>query len=227
LVGEKPPSPAPNKGGPAEAADGKLATPGGISGGKPDKPGNGGADGADSRPEAGGDRSEAGGHRADSRAGSIIGGLIERGAADGAGFRGQTKRPQGANAREAQPDKPGARHGLFGAPNAAQGGAWALVNLLIAILCSVLTAATAIRLARSRDDETGCETDEKRRAVLRRLGMLAGVSAPIAFLLTENMNDPMVAVDRWTLLMSAIFAVQAVLMAAAGMRAEEARNKEA
>ncbi|MDR2132882.1 MAG: hypothetical protein LBP30_05985 [Clostridiales Family XIII bacterium] len=220
---ENPPSPPPHKGGLAAGPeDEKLATPGGIrggvSGGKPD-------DGAGDA----GPRSDAGDRKADSRGRSASGSRIERGGGEGAyftgnaagaGLRGHAKRSQGANARESRPEKPGAPHGLFGAPKAEQGDAWALLNLLIAILCSILTAAAAIRLARSRGDESECEADEKRCTALQRLGMLAGVSAPIAFLLTENMSGSMVAVDRWTLLMAAIFAAQALLMAAAGIRGE-------
>ena len=41
-------------------------------------------------------------------------------------------------------------------------------------------------------------------------GALAGIAAPITFLLTEDMSLPMIMIDKWTILMLIMLAVQIV-----------------
>ncbi len=47
---------------------------------------------------------------------------------------------------------------------------------------------------------------------MRLLTLLPGIGGIVAFILTENMRNPMVFTDRWTLLMVIIAAVQLVLV---------------
>jgi hypothetical protein len=203
----------------ATEPDDERVTPGGISGGKGGGAIGGKSDGGGStRSESGArGRNESGVYKSDPRAVSIVGSLRAADAsADGEnGIRGQGRRNQGPNAQ-------GERSGLE-TPNAAQGSAWALVNLLIAALCTILAAATAVRLAFGRENEEAPENGEGTRAALRNLSVIAGISAPVAFLLTEDIRSSMVTVDRWTLLMAAIFAIQAILMAMASA-ADDARE---
>ena len=56
-------------------------------------------------------------------------------------------------------------------------------------------------------------------------GALAGVAAPIAFILTEDMSLPMVMIDKWTLLMIIILAVQ-IVAAVLNKKASEAPDEE-
>ena len=52
----------------------------------------------------------------------------------------------------------------------------------------------------------------EKHGLTRVLTLLPGIGAIIAFILTENMRNPMVFTDRWTLLMVIIALVQLVLV---------------
>ena len=52
----------------------------------------------------------------------------------------------------------------------------------------------------------------KRKGVTRVLSLIPAIGSIIAFLLTENMRNPMVFVDRWTWLMVLIALVQVCLL---------------
>ena len=51
----------------------------------------------------------------------------------------------------------------------------------------------------------------KRKGVTRVLSLIPAIGSIIAFLLTENMRNPMVFVDRWTWLMVLIALVQVIV----------------
>lgn len=103
-------------------------------------------------------------------------------------------------------------------------GAWALINLI----CAILTAIGAIIALFRRKEEEDEDEDEaqnaykaedeeeeddnrgKKMLAAKAAGVLAGVAAPITFFLTEDMSLPMQLIDKWTLLMVVILAVQIV-----------------
>ena len=103
-------------------------------------------------------------------------------------------------------------------------GAWALINLI----CAILTALGAIIALFRRKEEEDEDEDEdqnaykaedeeeeddnrgKKMLAAKAAGVLAGVAAPITFFLTEDMSLPMQLTDKWTLLMAVILAVQIV-----------------
>ena len=104
------------------------------------------------------------------------------------------------------------------------GGAWALINLI----CAILTALGAIvALFRRKEEEEEDEDEDenqnaykaedeeeeddnrgKKMLAAKIAGALAGVAAPIVFLLTEDMSLPMQLIDKWTLLMAVLLAGQ-------------------
>ena len=106
------------------------------------------------------------------------------------------------------------------------GGAWALVNLICAIL-TALGAIVALFRKKEEDDEeedeegnakpkTDEEEDEeddnrgKKMLAAKIAGAIAGVAGPVAFILTEDITLPMIMIDKWTLLMVIILAAQIV-----------------
>jgi len=106
------------------------------------------------------------------------------------------------------------------------GGAWALVNLICAIL-TALGAIVALFRKKEEDDEEEDEEgnakpkideeeDEeddnrgKKMLAAKIAGAIAGVAGPVAFILTEDITLPMIMIDKWTLLMVIILAVQIV-----------------
>ena len=101
-------------------------------------------------------------------------------------------------------------------------GAWALVNLICAAV-TALGAIVALFRKKEEDDEDEDEqnkpkTDDededdnrgKKMLASKIAGAVAGVAAPIVFILTEDMSLPMQMFDKWTLLMAVILAAQVV-----------------
>ena len=91
----------------------------------------------------------------------------------------------------------------------AQGKAWALVNLL----CTVLSVADCGWMLGSffknrKDDETEQIKDHNS---VKPFTAIPAVGSIAAFLLTENMKNPMVLVDKWTILMVGLLAANAGL----------------
>jgi TM2 domain-containing membrane protein YozV len=103
---------------------------------------------------------------------------------------------------------------------------WAVANLFISVLGAVLALFTAIKALfgknNGREDQKAEEASEndpkndgeqkkkKRRFIWFVTSIVAGIAGVAVFLLTENMNNPMVLVDMWTIVNLAIFVVEAV-----------------
>ena len=84
-----------------------------------------------------------------------------------------------------------------------EGSSWALINLL----CTIGTALTALGmgLTMKQKDQDKTAKDESKLKTGKLLGILPCAAAVITFLLTEDMRNPMVLVDKWTLLMAVYF----------------------
>jgi hypothetical protein len=100
--------------------------------------------------------------------------------------------------------------------------AWALVNLIAAIL-TVLTSLILLltwfigkkkeedeedEYAEYEEDEDEDESKLKRRTVARLGSLIPAIVSVIVFVVTEDMRNPMVFVDRWTLLMIVILIIE-------------------
>ena len=109
-------------------------------------------------------------------------------------------------------------------PLSAFPGAWALVNLICTVLTVLLSAALLAGLAGKRSKEE--ENKQNRKMFWRVMSLVPAALAVILFLLTENLRDPMVLVDRWTLLMI-ILALVETLVAVFSRKTKENADTEA
>jgi hypothetical protein len=83
---------------------------------------------------------------------------------------------------------------------------WALVNLLLMLLTAIITATLFLTwLKRSYHTEY-----TKLRTLL--LSFIPTIAAIGLFILTQNMNNPMILTDTWTIWMAAIAAVQVAII---------------
>ena len=113
------------------------------------------------------------------------------------------------------------------APRAAT-GFWALINLICAILTALLSLIMLIRYfgkRREEDEETGEVTEIKRKGGVKLASIISAIGAIIAFILTEDMSLPMQMIDKWTILMVVILAIQ-VLVAFFSRKKEEEEDQE-
>ena len=105
-------------------------------------------------------------------------------------------------------------------PAPLAGPAWALVNLILALLTvlgSIILLIGGLREKKEEEKEEEETADEKvtfrrRRRVLRALSLIPAAAAVIAFILTEDMSLRMVLTDGYTLLMAIIALIQAGMM---------------
>ena len=116
------------------------------------------------------------------------------------------------------------------APRTNSVSAWALINLIAAIITVVISAVTVIFGLRKKEDDEDEEKEEdrtNRKIFVRGLGVAAAVISVIVFILTEDMSLPMQMTDDWTLLMIVILAVEAVIAAASKKTTREGEEKQA
>lgn len=111
--------------------------------------------------------------------------------------------------------------------------AWALLNLILAVLTVLGSAVLLVtwftrRKQREEEQEEATEREQrkevKRHGLVRLFSLIPALGAVIAFVLTENMKNPMAFTDKWTLLMAVIFVIQLVVMLLARKSDETEEN---
>lgn len=115
-------------------------------------------------------------------------------------------------------------------PPLAASAYWALINLLCAIATALLSIIMIIRYfgrTKEEDEQVGDEVDVQRKGKLRIASIIPAIGAIIAFILTEDMSLPMEMVDKWTVMMVVILAIQVLVAIFANVRREEDDTEEA
>ena len=106
---------------------------------------------------------------------------------------------------------------------------WALINLICAILTAILSIIMLIRYFTRRkeeDEETGEEEKVQRKGKLRIASIIPAIGAIIAFILTEDITLPMQLIDKWTVLMIVILAIQVLVAIFANFRRDDDDEEE-
>ena len=106
-------------------------------------------------------------------------------------------------------------------PQSGGGSSWALLNLILMIGTALASVGLVFGYLRKKQ-AFGSEADQKRRGFMRVFSLVPAVGAIAAFLLTENMKNPMKFMDAWTLLMAGIAIVQGVVLYLSGKNSEQA-----
>ncbi|MDD4200359.1 MAG: hypothetical protein PHS19_03110, partial [Eubacteriales bacterium] len=91
-------------------------------------------------------------------------------------------------------------------------GSWALLNLLLTILACIMSVALIITFFTRKKDEDEEEEKLKKKGVWRAISAVWGILMIIVFLVTEDMSLPMVFVDKWTIMMIIMTAIQGGVM---------------
>ena len=95
---------------------------------------------------------------------------------------------------------------------AAESSFWALLNLIMAVLTGIMSAVLLVGyFGREENDEENEDESTDRKGFARFMSIIPAAAALILFVLTENMRNPMVLTDRWTILMAVILMIQAVV----------------
>lgn len=94
---------------------------------------------------------------------------------------------------------------------------WALLNLVLAVLTIVVSAVLLADrfLGKKREEEDEVQEYEdsrlKRKTLVRGLSLLPAAASVVCFVLTENITNPMVLIDKWTLWMVVFATANAAL----------------
>ena len=111
-------------------------------------------------------------------------------------------------------------------PLAASEPEWALLNLIMTIVTGLISAVLLAGWFGKKDEEGEEEDSTRRKGFARLASILPAAGAIIAFIITENINNTMALVDRWTILMAVILLIQgAVALLARKENKEEANGK--
>ena len=94
---------------------------------------------------------------------------------------------------------------------------WALLNLILLVLTILMAVADGILYFRNPTDKYGDEYEEdedeevKRHGLPRILAFIAAVAAFILFIFTEDITEPMIWVDEYTIWQLLLFVVTVIL----------------
>ncbi len=109
-------------------------------------------------------------------------------------------------------------------PLATKNGAWALLNLILAIvtaITSVVLIAGYFINKRKDDDE---DESINRKGAIRFTSIIVALISAIIFILTQDMSLEMVFVDHWTVFMVLLTLVQVVISAIAKKSIKQAQE---
>ena len=105
-------------------------------------------------------------------------------------------------------------------------GTWALVNLILSVATVIGAALHTVNYFINREKEDEEETVKEKRFSVRIASIAAAIVSVIAFILTEDMRNRMVLLDRWTLMMAviAMIAGAAMILGRRNEEKESSRN---
>ena len=110
----------------------------------------------------------------------------------------------------------------------AANGSWALLNLIMTIITGIISAVLLVGIfgKNEEENEEGEEVEIKRKRLARLMSLIPAIGAAIIFIITEDMSNPMVLVDGWTILMAVILIIQAVVAMIAKKSKDENEDDE-
>ena len=110
----------------------------------------------------------------------------------------------------------------------AANGSWALLNLIMTIITGIISAVLLVGIFGKieEENEEGEEVEIERKRLARLMSLIPAIGAAIIFIITEDMSNPMVLVDGWTILMAVILLIQAVVAMIAKKSKDENEDDE-
>ncbi|MCL2632118.1 MAG: InlB B-repeat-containing protein, partial [Coriobacteriia bacterium] len=91
---------------------------------------------------------------------------------------------------------------------------WALVNFILMLIGALMAVVVVIRTLfykrKDEDEETSQTEQTERQPLWIGLTIFLAIAGIVFFFLTENMRNPMILVDRWTIYSAIIFVIELV-----------------
>ncbi len=96
-------------------------------------------------------------------------------------------------------------------PLTAPLGQWALINLISTILSVIIALLMLITLLKKEKHYDENDEEQYKRLYSKITGVLPAILSVILFIMTEDMRNPMVLIDKWTLPMLLILLISIAL----------------
>ena len=116
------------------------------------------------------------------------------------------------------------------APLTEARASWALANLLAAIATVIATLAMYVTYFKKQENDEEDENEEREenneRKTSKLFSIIPSAVSVILFILTEDMRNPMVLFDKWTLLMMVIMIGNLAVAYLTRNKKEEKENEE-
>ena len=104
-------------------------------------------------------------------------------------------------------------------PKAESALSWAFLNLMMAILTTLASAVVWVMFGIGKKRQS--QKISSRKMMFGLFSLLPALSSIIAFVATENVTNPMIMTDKWTLMMVLIAVVQLIVVGFAARKTSE------
>ncbi len=108
----------------------------------------------------------------------------------------------------------------------ASGSAWSLLDLILTVVTGIMTIMLLVTYftGRKEEEEYG---EIKKKGLLRLISLIPALGAILLFFLTQDMTQPMIIVDEWTIYFAIIAIVQGTVTFFSRKKVEEDENFDA
>ncbi len=87
-------------------------------------------------------------------------------------------------------------------------GAWSLVDLLLAVATAIMSIMLLAGYFHKKKEEEDEDAEVKRKGLLRLFSLAPAIAAVALFIVTQDLTQPMIMIDQWTVLFAVIALVQ-------------------
>jgi uncharacterized repeat protein (TIGR02543 family) len=99
-------------------------------------------------------------------------------------------------------------------------GAWSLLSLLMSLIAAIISIVLSIGLFRGSKKEEDFDTvnseeevrSKKKQLLTKLLAIIVGVVTIVLWLILDDLSDPVVWINKWTLVIGLVFAAHIVLL---------------
>ncbi len=109
-------------------------------------------------------------------------------------------------------------------PLAEGAAAWSLLDLILTVVTGLMSVMLLVTYFSNKREEEELEEEGhevKKKGQLRILSLIPAIGAILLFIFTQDMTQPMIIVDEWTIVFAAIALIQGAIMFFSRKKVEE------
>jgi amino acid transporter len=106
-------------------------------------------------------------------------------------------------------------------------GAWSLLSLLMSLVAVIFSVLLVVGVfMRRREDDYEDEDRRRHGKILKTFTIIVGILTPIVWLILDNLNQPMVWINNWTVFVGITFIVHIALLVVYKLRKGNEEKEE-